>query len=210
MIYLIGGSPRCGKTTLAQTLAKAKGISYVPVDYLMSALFPYIHDNEWDTMFPLRNYREETNWSNDALYAKYAPQEIVQSYLTEAESTWPGVKNFIAYALTEKRDFILEGFQLLPHLVNTFNTPENQGQIQTLFLYKTDVNAILAGMKANTQENDWALKNTTEEKALVAIAQMVSLFGAHIQKESAQYGLQAVSMDGDFLRTMSELVASLT
>lgn len=210
MVYLFGGPPRCGKTTLAEAFSKAHGIPYVPLDYVMSTILPYVSDFDWDRMFPLRTYREETQWSNDALYAKCSPQEVVNSYVCEAESTWAGVRNFITYALSEKRDFILEGFQLLPRLIHEFDTPENHAELKPFFIYKTNVDAILAGMKANAAGNDWAVKNTTEDKTLVSIAEMVSLFGKYIERECKQYGLPSASMDVDFKQKMISLVESFT
>jgi len=41
-LHLIGGAPRCGKTTLARRLAQALGCSHVPADYLGSAFANYI------------------------------------------------------------------------------------------------------------------------------------------------------------------------
>lgn len=206
MIYLVGGPPRGGKTTLARALSKEKGIPYVPVDYLMSTIYPYIADADSAEKFPLRTFREETQWSNDALYEKYTPQQVVDSYLREAETTWPGVRNFIQYALADEHHFILEGFQLLPRLVHDLNIPENQLQIKSVFLCKTDPEAILAGMKANTVGNDWAVKNTTKEGTLRAIAEMVSIFGKHIQRECEKFELEYVPMDTDFKQRMDDLV----
>lgn len=41
MIYLVGGPPRCGKTTAARRLAERLCCSRLPVDYLTTALMGY-------------------------------------------------------------------------------------------------------------------------------------------------------------------------
>lgn len=209
MIYLLGGPPRSGKTTLAKALAKEKGIPYIPVDYLMSVISPYIAEAEYKDKLPLRTIRKETNRSNDILYSSYTAEQIVGFYMHEAETFWPGVENFIKYALYDNHDFILEGNQLLPRLIHSIVTEENKHQIKTLFLYKSDVNDILAGIKANVSKNDWAVNNTKEESTFIAIADMVSCFGDKIKKECDNYGLESVNMDLDFKSKLDRLMRSL-
>ena len=41
MIYLIGGSPRSGKTTLSKKLAKELDIPYISTDYLRLVAMEY-------------------------------------------------------------------------------------------------------------------------------------------------------------------------
>jgi hypothetical protein len=52
MLYLIGGAPRCGKTTLARQLAQALGCSHVPADYLGTAFANYIPISELPQRYP--------------------------------------------------------------------------------------------------------------------------------------------------------------
>lgn len=109
MIYLIGGPPRCGKTTLSRKLSEQLGISCIPADYLMSVMSPYIPKEDVKERLPRWYARVKTEKSNDRLYAEYKPQEIVDFYLTEAGTYWPGINNFIQYALHDNQDFIIEG-----------------------------------------------------------------------------------------------------
>ena len=198
MIYLIGGPPRGGKTTVAEALAKEKSIPYFSIDHVASVIWPYIPESEYSRAFPLRTAGEETNYSNDVFYAKYSSQEIVGFYLRQAQTYWPGVENFIKYALRDEHDLILEGWQLLPCFIRSVITPENREQQKLLFLYKTDVEDIVAGLKASRVKNDWVIRNTKNESTFTAIAEMISCFGSYIEAEANKYNLQALNMDSDF------------
>ena len=60
MIYLIGGSPRCGKTTVAKKLAMKSHIPWFPADYLASAVSQYISEGERADKFPLAIFVNKT------------------------------------------------------------------------------------------------------------------------------------------------------
>lgn len=209
MIYLIGGPPRGGKTTLAESLSKEKSIPYFPIDHITSVISPYIPEEEYSNKLPLRIARQKTNYNNDIFYAKYSIRQITGFYLQQAETFWPGVESFIKYALEDEHDLILEGWQMLPHFMNKIISPENKDKLKIIFLYKIDRNDILSGMKASTVKNDWVTKNTKEESTFLAIADMVSYFGDYIEKEAKKYNLTAINMDFDFKQKLSEVLWSL-
>lgn len=56
MIYLIGGPPKCGKTTLAKKLSKELGIQWVVSDTLQVVVreyvSKYVSKEEIDKLYP--------------------------------------------------------------------------------------------------------------------------------------------------------------
>lgn len=208
MIYLIGGPPRCGKSTLAQALSTRLHIPYVPADYLMSVISPYIPKGDAKERLPRWYARVKTEKSNDLMYATYTPEEIVSFYLREAETYWPGIRNFILYALSDEQDFIVEGAQLRPDLVQALLQEYGATAFTTAFLYKLGCEPIASGLRASTGLNDWAQRNTGEA-TYAKIARMVHLFSTTIQAECERYCLPSYDTTHDFDRKISRLADKL-
>jgi hypothetical protein len=210
MLYLIGGPPRCGKTTLSAALAKKLQIPYFSIDHIASVIPPYIPPERQDESFPLRALRQKVNNDNDRFFATYSAEEIVAVYQRQAATVWPGVRNFIDYAIEDKHTLILEGWQLLPRLLAEIPLAERAGNVQIQYLYKTDVQEILSGLKANNPVNDWVLRHTKEDAGFVRIAQMISCFGKTIEKETSELRFKAINMDRDFVMKISDLSDGMT
>jgi 2-phosphoglycerate kinase len=209
MVYLIGGPPRSGKTILAETLAGRTSRPYFSLDHVTSVIVPYIPEPQHPTRLPLRIARLATEFSNDAFYARYSIDEIIGMYVQQAETCWSGVENFIKYAVEDRHDLILEGWQLLPHLLATAVTPENQDALRILFLYKTNVEMIARGLKASTAQNDWATRNSRDESTFLAIATMLSRFGKYTEAEAGKYGFRALNTESHFGEAMDEAMKTL-
>jgi hypothetical protein len=205
MLHLIGGPPRCGKTTLSAALAKKLQIPYFSIDHIASVIPPYIPSERQDESFPLRALRQKVNNDNDRFFETYSAEEIVRVYQRQAETLWPGVRNFIDYAIQDEHALILEGWQLLPRFLAEFPAAERSGMLQIQYLYKTNVEDILAGLKANDPVNDWVLRHTKEDSSFIRIAQMISCFGKAIERETAELRFEAVNLDRDFAEKITDL-----
>lgn len=205
MIYLIGGPPRCGKTTLAKAIAVNKSIPILPLDYVSSVISPYIAEFDGGIKLPLQAARVKTDYSNDIFYKEYSSEQIVDLYLDQAETFWPGIKNCLLYALADNYDFVLEGWQVLPHHLKTLVIPKNQDRIVVTFLIKTNTESIANGLKLNVDSNDWVAKHTREEGTYQAIAKMVARFSQRIEEEADTFGYTVVNMDLNFRRTIDQL-----
>lgn len=92
MLYIIGGTSRAGKSTIARSLSLKHGISLIPFDVMMSSLIEI----------------------NNPLSINYmADSDII------AEQMWPFTKSMIKNLLAkEETNFILEGISFWPDLLN--------------------------------------------------------------------------------------------
>lgn len=205
MLYLIGGPPRCGKTTLSNRLAKLLQIPYFSIDHIASVIPPYISAERQDESFPLRALRQQVNNDNDRFFETHSPEGIVAIYQKQAATCWPGVRNFIDYAIEDEHGLILEGWQLLPRFLAAIPPAKRSGNVQIRYLYKTSVPDIVLGLKANDPVNDWVLRHTKEESSYGRIAQMISCFGHAIEREAGELGFEAINMDYDFDEKISDL-----
>jgi len=209
MIYLIGGPPRCGKTTLAEAVAKKTSFPYFSLDHVTSVITPYIPEQEYVTRLPLLASRRE-RLSVDVFYVRHSTEQIVNFYLRQAETCWAGVENFIKYAIEDEHDLILEGWQILPRLLRAAVTPEDESGLKIIFLYKDDVESIVSGLKASTAKVDWVLRNTKEEATFSAIARMISYFGRYIEKEANGCDFLSINTGIDFELKIKEVVESIS
>lgn len=93
MIYLIGGPPRCGKTTVAKLLSKKLDIPWISTHTLESIVSVTLkqaygaEDKGITEAFPKDEIRKATEHSNDRMYTEYTPEEIAQAYIKQAGAT---------------------------------------------------------------------------------------------------------------------------
>lgn len=209
MLYLIGGPPRTGKTTLAKALAENKSIPYFTLDHVASVIIPYISTKNYDSKLPLRVARQRTDYDNDIFFDKYSPGQIVSFYVRQAESYWPGIENFIKYTMEDNHDLILEGWQILPNLLHNVIATENKDPVRIIFLTKKNVNNIVAGLKAKPLKNDWVITNTQKDYTFTAIAKMISYFSNYIEAEANKYNFTCYNTDTDFKSKIERILYSL-
>jgi hypothetical protein len=209
MVWLIGGPPRCGKTTLASRIAEKRRIPYFSIDHVASVITPYIPVDQQDMSFPLKATRRQFNDNNDRFFSKYSPDEVVDLYVAQAKTCWPGVKNFIRYAVSDEHELILEGWQILPSLLQELISSVGKRSLEINFLVKTDCQAIISGLKANNPKNDWVLTNTKEENTLPLIAKMISVFGKRVEEEAYKFGFKVINLDIGFSEKISATIVSI-
>src|SRR4051812_42769122 len=110
MFYFIGGAPRTGKTTIAKSLAKELGVSWISTDTLESVISEYIPEEK----FPKNLIREETDQSNDVMYTQYSTDEIKFAYFKQAEAVQDTLMRFVECESQNGREYIFEGYHILP------------------------------------------------------------------------------------------------
>lgn len=93
MVILIGGIGCTGKTLLASQLMKKTNIPYFPLDHLMMGIYRGMPD------------------------CAFTPMD---DQFVLGEKMWPIIKGMIMTNIENDHSIILEGFQLLPHLLKDF------------------------------------------------------------------------------------------
>jgi 2-phosphoglycerate kinase len=203
MIYLIGGPPRCGKTTVAMRLAHTLNCSRLPVDYLTTAFMNYVPQADWQRLFPNEGVR------GDARFATFPPEQIVANYRTKAEHTWPGMRDIIAYALYDRHTLIVEGYQIEPRFVDEILTTYPQFEIKAVFLYRSDVALLSEDLKKGAHPEDWVVRETKEAITFIRIAEMIQQYSTYFCDEAAKYHLSAFNMDDQFFKRIDEVMTYL-
>lgn len=202
MFYLIGGSPRSGKTTIVKSLSKKLGIPWISTDTLELVVMKYVTDDELKKLFPKTVIRRLTNQTNDEMYTTYTSEEIVGVYIEQGNSLAQGIEMFIECEATYNHDYILEGYHILPELVSRL---ENKFNIKAVFVGREDIVETLQSITNHSQENDWVIKKTKDAKTYPLIAKMLTVFSSRIKKEAEEKGFKYFSMDSNFKET-SEII----
>lgn len=204
MLYLIGGAPRCGKSSVAKQFATARCCSRVPTDYLGTAFSNYLAPTERQTRYP--------DWQTatvDERYERYSAAEVIANYRTKAATTWQGLRDFLIYALYDNHDLVVEGYHLEPAFVDELRTNYPQFQIQALFLCRTDIEQLQLDLQRSTDPQDWVLRSATQPVTFERVASMVCQYSALFQAEATTYGLPVCIMDGPFEQRIAQAVALL-
>jgi 2-phosphoglycerate kinase len=203
-LYLIGGAPRCGKTTLARRLAQALACSHVPVDYLGTAFANYIPTADLPHRYPA--------WGTatvDERFAIYTPAQIIANYRTKAATVWPGLRAFCEYALLQGHPMVLDGYQLEPCFIHELIAAYPQLPIAAVVLTRTQVERIRVDLTNTTDPQDWVGQSTTQPITFMRIAEMVSQYSHYFSAEAARYQLTSFDMDVGFHNQISQALAHL-
>jgi 2-phosphoglycerate kinase len=197
MIYLIGGPPKCGKTTLAKKLSKTFGMPWVSTDTLQCVIKPYTNK---ESFLPSKN--------NDEKYARYSSAEIIEDYQRQAKTVYQAIEMFAVCEITDGNDFIIEGYHVEPELVAELNS-KYPGKIKSVFLIKYDREKFVGDIKKSTTPNDWIIARTNNEETYQKIAEMICEYGKFFENEAKKYSFKVLNMDDDFDDRIKEAVDHL-
>ena len=202
MIYLIGGPPKCGKTTLAKEMSSNHGIPWVSTDTLQNVVKPYIDENDFAEKFPSSNEKFETN---DEKYSTLSAAEIISSYRIQAKTIFPAIDMFAISEITDENDFVIEGYHIEPVLAQKL-AKKYPKKIASVFLAKTDVQKFIQNIQNSTTPHDWLIRKTKDEETFKKVAEMVSQYSKFIKKEAEEHNLKVFDMNDDFSAQVVEAI----
>lgn len=194
MIYLIGGSPRGGKSILSKKFSKALNVPYISTDNLRLVVLPYFKGKEKDKNFPFIKMFDSA--AIDKFFLRYSGQEQLMADLRESKSTWPGIKSLIDHLLVCKMDYIIEGVHLLPCFVKEYKNNKN---VKIVFLAKIDEEKIYQGLLKHVNDNDWLTGNTKNINTIQMAAESLSHYGKFFLKETKKFGFKCIITEDNFL-----------
>lgn len=209
MIYLVGGPPRCGKTTIAKLLASRLSIPWVTADMLESVVEAYAAKEHYEKLFPKNVIRQATHQSNDEMYTKYSTAEIVNAYIEQAKTTWRAIEVLVEHAQKFNENIVIDGHQLHPEFIDQFLQTEGGEKVRSVIVLKKDVDLIIAGAKENQAQNDWFLQKTKNENILPLIAGMLKKYGEFFEEQAEKHQLKTFIMDTNFQRRITDVVEFL-
>lgn len=210
MIYLIGGAPKCGKTTLAKKLSQKLKISWVSSDTLEVVAMDYVWKyapEKFDMLYPHSAMKGK---NNDETYSLFSPTLIAKNYLVQAKATHAAIDMFSICEIKDGHDYIIEGYHVTPQLAAKLIKKYGREHIRALFLIKKDTEKFVKDIEKTTTQNDWIIKNTKHKDTYNKIAEMVKHFSVAIEKEAKKYDLPMFYMDEQFTDKIKRAISSLT
>ncbi len=211
MIYLIGGPPRSGKTTLAKVLARKLRIPWISTDTLEVISREYIPKSQWKRLYPYSYLRRKGKArNNDEFYEIYSASKIIQVLRAQAKSAYKAIDAMIANEIDNGNDYIVEGYHLAPEFVQKLMKSHGRKNIRTLSLTKSDAEKFAVDVHHSSTPNDWLLVLTKKEKTFLKVGNMVALYSRFFEKGAKKYGFNTLSMDCNFKTQLKKGVDLLT
>jgi 2-phosphoglycerate kinase len=199
MIYLIGGSPRSGKSILSRKLSKELNIPYISTDNLRLVVLPYFKGKNKYKNFP---YIKMFNLIKvDRFFMLYSGREMLKADIKEARSIYPGVKSLIDHLIDCKMDYIIEGVHLLPSLIKKL---KNNKKIKVVFLVKENEKKIYQGLIRNKNKNDWIASDIKNQKIIITAAKSLGFYGKYFIKETKKYRFNCVNTENLFFKQINK------
>jgi 2-phosphoglycerate kinase len=210
MIYLIGGPPKCGKTTLAKKLAKQLGIRWISSDTLEVIAMDYVWKyapEKFDELYPHSAIKGKTN---DETYALSPPKQIAKNYRKQAKASYAAVDMFAICEITDGNDCVIEGYHVTPELAARLAKKYGAEHFRSIFIVKENLEKFIQDLQKSTTPNDWILKKTKEKETFHKIAEMVSEYGKWFAKEAEKHGFEVMNMDENFETNLGKAIATIS
>jgi len=110
-IILIGGMPTAGKSTIALALSKHLGLPWISTDQIGTMMRAVASRASHHDLFTWHD-RDDFRYLDEQ-----TASEIADGEFAKGEAVWPGVRKLIDEDYTWADGFIIEGDDVLPHLV---------------------------------------------------------------------------------------------
>lgn len=194
MIYLIGGSPRSGKTILSKKLSERLGVPYISTDVLRLFMIACLKSDDKYNYFPFEKMFDSSA-AVDTFYKENSGDDMLAADLEEAKNLMPGIIAFIDYFKNSSGNYIIEGVHFLPNLIAHLKEDRD---IEIIMLSKKGSDKIYQGLKENRGKDDWIADNIKDDQILSAAAKSLSQYGEYFEKESAKYSLNCINTEENF------------
>jgi 2-phosphoglycerate kinase len=201
-IFLIGGPPKCGKTTLAKQLSIKLKIPWISVDSLQNIVYEYSNENFRKINFPHKNMKGS---SNDDTYYFNSVEDIVNAYIKQGKTSYRSISVLVETQIVDIDDYIIEGYHITPELVDKIISEFGADKI--IFLVKNDEIEFLQNIQKSTTPNDWIINNTKKPETFSKIAQMIISYSKYFESEAKKYNFKTNSTDQDFNQKLNQILS---
>ena len=182
MLYMIGGSPCSGKSTLASLLARKYDLLHIKLDDLVDEMMSQASVDSRPICLLRQDRNPEQIWMRN-------PEEMADEEWRFYEEIFPYVKSCLIK--DQDKALLVEGAGLLPHLIKSLEEPA----VSYLCLTPT-----ADFQKKHYKQREWVpyvLEGTSNpEQAFENWMQRDILFAQMVRKEAMKLGYSSLMTDG--------------
>ena len=111
-VYLIGGTPGAGKTTLGSALANRLGVTSLTIDDLVTAAIAVTTAETHPGLHALRRGTHTEYYTNSTV------EQLIADATARHEGTWPMVRQVIRKYVNLRKGIVIDGWHLRPSWVD--------------------------------------------------------------------------------------------
>lgn len=179
--YLIGGVPRCGKTSIALRVLKDKAMFATSTDSVRFSLRSLASADEQPALFNASEKFSEDHIRELCLSGRAS--EIIEAQNEESRAVWPTVQTIIQGYLQEDLDILVEGVAVLPEFVASLDWDRN-----VVFVGNTaPVHGEHMLAHARSGKYDWI--SDRSDDSIIAFAKFTNEFSNFLAEEALQYNM---------------------
>ena len=191
MIYLIGGSPRVGKSIIAKQFSESIKGRFVSTDEVEDP----------------NNQQPSVIFYSDPKKNILTPSQRIESVENDAQQIISDIENIIYTDINKSQNTVIEGVHLFPAYLDKFVKKFGKDKIKIIFIGSTNIDLILDGMIKNTNQNNW-LKEFNQ-KVLRQIALFTKTFSDYLYHECKKYNFPYKERSSDFQKDIRDVMKEL-
>ena len=182
-IILIGGASTTGKSTVAKLLAKHLDLPWISTDQILEIMRSIADKNVHQNLF------EPEGYDAKRFLTEFSAEKIAEMEMARADAAWIGISKFINNGYPWLKGFVVEGVDILPHLVA--RDFKNNKKIKSIFLVDENADRI-RDVVFNRGLWDEARKYSDDLKEKEV--EWVLAFSHKLKSEAEKYGYPLVEV----------------
>lgn len=162
------------------------GLPWISTDQIRNIMRAVVSRRSFPKLFNPEKYDAER------FLTEFSAEQIVQREFEQGEAAWVGIKDFIENDYTWTKGFVVEGINILPHLVT--KDFKNYKNIKSVFLVDEDADRIrevvfTRGLWGDAKDYPDYVKEKEVEWSL--------LFSHKIKEEAQKYSYPVLKVEKD-------------
>jgi len=200
MIYLLGGSPRVGKSIISNEIRQKYAVSVVSTDTLGAVLENVLSPEAAPDLYVFGKFNEKPMAERVKLMMK-DPAELIETVRVESHVVWKAVEAFIRRENDEGRDALIEGVAVLPELMGQLEDIPHR----VVFIGNQGENH-KENIKKSAEENEHDWMRDVSDQYIGAFVMFVKRMSAYIEQQAQKYGFEYIEMDKELFGDITEEV----